>query len=210
IQELVRRLSMSSRQVDVSEELNRAVDNYAARMPSIGLDLAVRSPYEVYRVFLVNVSHRLRLALQDPTNTNAYARSQAFAADLALASNSLSSNGGRRLANRILGPLSRQVETFGFHLHTLDVRQHAGVHARAVAELLGEVQDFQKEPSGEDAGSPSGRARLAGKERSTGYRTGPGGSLSKETADLLATLREIGELKRDYPAQAIRSYVITG
>src|SRR5262245_13871575 len=76
IQELVRRLSMSSRQVDVSEELNRAVDNYAARMPSIGLDLAVRSPYEVYRVFLVYVSHRLRLALQDPTNTNAYARSQ--------------------------------------------------------------------------------------------------------------------------------------
>src|SRR5262249_16583959 len=74
VQELVRRLSMSSRQVGVSEELSRAVDGYATRMPSIELDLAVRSPYEVYRVFLVYVSQRLRLALQDPSNANAYAR----------------------------------------------------------------------------------------------------------------------------------------
>ena len=29
----------------------------------------------------------------------------------------------------------RQVDTFGFHLHTLDIRQHAQVHAQAVREL---------------------------------------------------------------------------
>ena len=31
--------------------------------------------------------------------------------------------------------LLRKVRTFGFHLHTLDIRQHARVHARAIEEL---------------------------------------------------------------------------
>src|SRR5262249_30629884 len=195
IQELVRRLSMSSRQVGVSEDLSRAVDNYAARMPSIGLDLAVRSPYEVYRVFLVYVLQRLQLALQEPFNAIAYARSEDFAADLALASNSLSSSGGQRLASRILGPLVRQVETFGFHLHTLDLRQHAGVHARAVAELMGEAQECEKPAFRDGCESPDGTARPAGSAAPTFRGTGLGDSLSKQTADLLEMLREVGELK---------------
>ena len=37
----------------------------------------------------------------------------------------------------LLAPLLRQAETFGFHLHALDIRQHARVHARAVRELAG-------------------------------------------------------------------------
>jgi phosphoenolpyruvate carboxylase len=38
---------------------------------------------------------------------------------------------GERVAAQLLDPLLRQVATFGFHLHTLDIRQHARVHARA-------------------------------------------------------------------------------
>ena len=38
------------------------------------------------------------------------------------------------------GRLIRAVETFGFHLATLDLRQNADVHARVVAELLRTAQ----------------------------------------------------------------------
>jgi phosphoenolpyruvate carboxylase len=38
--------------------------------------------------------------------------------------------------NGALGRLIRAVETFGFHLATLDMRQNADVHERVVAELL--------------------------------------------------------------------------
>jgi len=68
------------------------------------------------------------------------------------------------------------VQTFGFHLHTLDIRQHAQVHERAVMEMS----------------------------------AGPGSSPSTETMMLLDTLRKVAELKRSYPPEAIRSYVISG
>jgi phosphoenolpyruvate carboxylase len=35
-----------------------------------------------------------------------------------------------------LGRLIRALETFGFHLATLDMRQNSAVHERVVAELL--------------------------------------------------------------------------
>jgi len=38
---------------------------------------------------------------------------------------SLAENKGERIARFLLDPLMRQVQTFGFHLHTLDIRQHA-------------------------------------------------------------------------------------
>ena len=93
---------MSSRQVGLSDDLRRAVDHYAELMPSIDLDLAVRSPFEVYRVFFVYVSYRLRMALQEPSNPAAYSVSEDFASDLTLTSESLASNGGQRLARLVV------------------------------------------------------------------------------------------------------------
>ncbi len=43
-------------------------------------------------------------------------------------------NGGIRIARTLIDPLILQVRTFGLHLHTLDIRQHARVHAAALKE----------------------------------------------------------------------------
>lgn len=60
-----------------------------------------------------------------------------FRADLALIARSLEAVGLGRIAHRgRLAPLRAQAEAFGFHLATLDVRQHSEVHERAVAALL--------------------------------------------------------------------------
>jgi len=48
---------------------------------------------------------------------------------------SLTVNRGARLAHLLLDPLLRQVQAFGFHLHTLDIRQHAKIHAQAMRDL---------------------------------------------------------------------------
>src|SRR5205085_7454737 len=66
---------------------------------------------------------------------DAYTDAAAFAEDLRLLRASLAGGDGARVARQLVDPLVRQVETFGFHLHTLDVRQHARVHARAAEEL---------------------------------------------------------------------------
>ena len=39
----------------------------------------------------------------------------------------------------MIDPLLRKVRTFGLHLHTLDIRQHARVHAQAMQELSAAV-----------------------------------------------------------------------
>ena len=45
--------------------------------------------------------------------------------DLEVLRASLAANGGIRIARTLIDPLILQVRTFGLHLHTLDIRQHA-------------------------------------------------------------------------------------
>lgn len=66
----------------------------------------------------------------------AYAGPAAFLADLREIQAALAGQGAARLASGDLGDLIRQVEVFGFHVATLDVRQHSEKHAAAVDEGL--------------------------------------------------------------------------
>ena len=185
--QLFERLSPSARQVAVSTELRRALDIYASTIPSIEAGKTeTRSTEEVYRHYLAYVTHRLRLALDEPQHRDAYPDVQDFARDLNLLRESLAANKGERLARALLDPLLRQVETFGFHLHTVDIRQHARVHAHATAELA--------------------RGEQHGDENSFVLRSVP----SAATASLLDDLRGVTELKRDFPPPSISRYVISG
>ncbi len=65
----------------------------------------------------------------------AYPDPQAFRADLVAIAHGLSTAGALKTGGA-LGRLIRAVETFGFHLATLDLRQNSAVHERVVAELL--------------------------------------------------------------------------
>src|SRR5205085_4589177 len=85
----------------------------------------------------LNTSREGLNAVRESTDSrgDAYTDAAAFAEDLRLLRASLAEGDGGRVARQLIDPLVRQVETFGFHLHTLDVRQHARVHARAAEEL---------------------------------------------------------------------------
>ncbi len=80
----------------------------------------------------------------------------------------------------LIDPLLLEVRTYGLHLQTLDIRQHAKVHAKAVAE----ISAWQLK-----AGS---RAAAAA------------GALAAD-AEVLDTFRAIAELKQQYSPEAIRS-----
>ncbi len=179
---LVDHLSSSDAQVGVSAELRTELDRYAEEFPSLDPHPERRSPPEVYRSFLGYVGRRLVDTRQEPPGPAAYPSPAGFAADLGLIGYSLAVHGGGRIAERVLDPLLLQVETFGFHLHTLDIRQHAGVHAAAVEELATDPGD------GEDLPGPP----------------------SDETRALLETHRVVRELKERYPPESMRSYVISG
>lgn len=184
--ELMDRLSPSERQTPVTTALRNGVKEYAQRMPWVATANKTRAAEEIYRSFLDYVLERLRATRNQPKDANAFPDANDFANDLKLLRQSLAANGGKRIAELLLDPLMRQVTTFGFHLHSLDIRQHARVHARVIAEL-------------------SGGKRAGG----TGEITLPA-SPSDETRNLLESLRTVADLKREFPPQAIRSYVISG
>jgi phosphoenolpyruvate carboxylase len=183
VNDLIWQLSPSTHQVPVSIELEAALESYAATVSAPELNPERHPPEEIYRRFLDYVLARLVLAQDDPGNKNAYQRAAEFREDLNLARRSLSTNGGERVARFFFDPMLRQVDTFGFHLHTLDIREHAEVHKRALLEFSNVV-------------------------------VGKDGALApppaKETVNLLTSLKTITNLKREYPPEAIRSYVISG
>ncbi len=190
IDDLIWRLSASSLQVEISKELQHSLDDYDKHI-SPGPNLKRHSPNEVYRRYLDYVLARLGSARSEPADRNAYSGADDFAADLRLVRESLVANGGERLARSLLDPLLRQVETFGFHLHTLDIRQHSRVHSRAREEI-------------------SRIGALQGAQASEGRTLSLPGPPSSGTASLLDSLRMVSELKRTHSPQAIRSYVISG
>src|SRR5439155_26439860 len=65
-----------------------------------------------------------------------YGSAAEFAADLELASQSLARHVGVHAGLFGVRRLQRRVETFGFHLATLDVRQNALVHRSVAGRLL--------------------------------------------------------------------------
>jgi len=181
LEQVVERLSTSTVQTPVSAGLERALERYAETGSTLDPFPERRSKTEVYRRFLGYVGARLRLARDDARHPHAYPHARDFAADLRLVRDSLVANRGERLAALLIDPLLRQVETFGFHLHTLDVRQHARLHARAREELLGSSSD--------------------------GTLAAPPGD---ETRMVMDTMRAVADLKRSYPPEAIQIYVISG
>lgn len=184
--ELVRLLSPSTFQTKASEGLKHALDNAQARISVNQPEAERRTPAEVYRRFLLYVHSRLQVARDEPHHEDAYKDAGEFAADVKLTRDSLAENRGKHLASALLDPLLRQIETFGFHLQTLDIRQHARVHRKAVSELAS--------------------AASLDKDSSLGLPATP----SEQTAALLDTLRSVAELKRRFPPQAVRYYVISG
>src|SRR3546814_3336266 len=56
--------------------------------------------------------------------------------DLAIIETGLKKTDGALASGGAIDRLIRAVETFGFHLATLDLRQNSNIHERVVAELL--------------------------------------------------------------------------
>lgn len=184
--ELMDRLSPSSRQSRVSTQMLQALERYAERMPLVAPRNKTRAADEIYRRYLDYIIERLHLTRDETAQSNAYQSACEFASDLQLMRESLASNAGQRISRLLLDPLLKQVNTFGFHLHTLDIRQHARVHERAIAELSGGATAHQTVAVSLPA------------------------SPSEETLLLLDTLRTVAELKERFTPLAIRSHIISG
>jgi phosphoenolpyruvate carboxylase len=194
LQNIFEQLGSSTQQVPVSTELQSLLDSYLIQLRTAGQTaLEERFHFEFLRLLIACILMRLGATPQSsvplPPNPALapYTRAADLLSDLTVLRTSLMQNRGERLAEMLVDPLLIEVRTYGLHLQTLDIRQHARVHAAAVAEIAGCAQ----------AGADASALRLPA-------------ALSAQTAEVLDTFRAIAELKQKFPPEAIRLYVISG
>jgi phosphoenolpyruvate carboxylase len=199
-------LTTSAQQRPVSDDLMRRLKSYVEQVHTPEAQVfGEQYEFEYYRRFVICVKARIQRTLerigQSPSGArlpvmpytlsrsqdklaqvlSAYGSVEEFLDDLDSLRCSLAANSGIRIARTLIDPLILQVRTFGLHLHTLDIRQHARVLQMALQEAISDTMA----PS-----LPSG--------------------LSEETCSVLETFRVVAEVKNGCSPEAIRQYVISG
>lgn len=137
---VARTLTMDSFGTPPSDDLVEALANDAIAYRSVYADAERHSPKEPHRQKLLLVGARVQ-ATRDELVGSAYSGPEEMLADLRLVQASLVAAGDRRSAYGSLQDLIWLVETFGFHLAELEVRQHSAVHEAVLTELLGLLGD---------------------------------------------------------------------
>ena len=152
IEDLGRRLTHSSRLCSFTKEFTDSLITDIAHFDDAG-DFPRAYEKELYRRKLYLMAARLRVNLADvdrmiehPESTAAtgrggYASEADFMQDLQLIRKSLLADGDDSVANAELQDLIRLVETFGFFLMHLDIRQESTRHTAAVSEILRQLPD---------------------------------------------------------------------
>jgi phosphoenolpyruvate carboxylase len=206
LDQIIDLLTSSAQQRPVSEALLERLNAYIAQVHTPEAQVfGSQYEFEYYRRFVICLKARVERTLEEAGEAHAatalpvtpftlershdkltqalpaYCSVQDFVDDLETLRASLAAHDGIRIARTLIDPLILQVRTFGLHLHTLDVRQHARIHAAALQEAINDTM------------APS----LAG-------------GLSAQTASVLETFRVIAEVKHGCSPEAIRQYVISG
>lgn len=139
------------------------------------------------------------------TSIHCYQNSQQFLDDLYLIYNSLVSHNDFSAANGKLKDLIRLVETFGFYMLKLDVRQESTRHTQAVHEILAQagIVDYQSLPE-------ATRLQFLADQISSGLKPDTIESeLTPETLETLQLFQTMREMHQEISEEAFGNYVIS-
>jgi len=197
-QNLAQLLSQSASRSAVTPELTQRIELYATLIPGAQGITPARHDRMPYRVFLGQIGERLRLTYDG--RPNSYEGPQQLLRDLKLIATSLRTNRGFNAGWANVQRLIRRVETFGFHLATLDLRQQAGVHHRVIGHGLDDPHWMSR--------TPQDRHDLLVQaiERDAGYKVELD-ALGKRT---LGVFEAILQARHRYGPDSIGYYVVSG
>ncbi len=210
IEELADELSVSERLAPISDEMRASLASDREALPEVWQREGRRTAAEPYRLEcsyirarLVNTNRRLQQGLPHFDRRD-YAHPDELIADLDLMAESLSRARGELIAHGAVSRMRRSVETFGFQMATLDVREHASKHRDAVTELFSLVGvDYRT--MADDLRSNVLSAELQGSRPLSGLTT----TLSEQADLTLGAFRSIREAQDLYGDQVIESYIIS-
>ena len=212
VDQLSAELSSSEHIHGVSAELAASLRRDAAALPAVDQEARRRNADESYRLKLAFIRRRLentRRRIAEHARhvpRRDYLTAAELVAELELLQRSLRAHHGAVIAAGAVRRLLRRAAAFGFHLATLDVREHAEQHHAALAALyrgLPGAPDYARLP-------PPDRYRLLAAELA-GRRpiTTPATRLPDEAGAPLETMQVIRAALERFGSRAIESYVIS-
>ncbi len=205
-------LSVSD-QRGASDALHTRYAEIRSQHPDAARDLEERYPAQPHRQFLALV-YQMLLATErridrpwradlrpDP---RAYLYAEQFVDDLETLRASLRAAGGARLADGRVLDLRVQAQVFGFHLATLDIRQHAERHDDALGEIFARYDDAWADLD-EPARIDTLTHELSLRRPLTPTRL----DFSDSTNETIATFRTIRRAHERIGPDAIDTYIIS-
>ncbi len=191
------KLSQCESRVAVSAAVHEMIERYRDVFQNAYHAVPVRHRDMPYRVLLRLIQQRLQATYDD--DAYPYESAAQFRADIQIIADSLTENKGEHAGLFSVRRLLRRLDTFGFHLVTLDVRQDAMVHRQVVGECLGE--DDWLEWSAADRATRIVEA-ITTKESAPDVQS----VLTRKT---LAVFQAISFCRRKYGKQAIGPFIIS-
>ena len=140
LKELMGLLSFSTNIVEVSNELIQSIRRDREHIEIKGADIW-RNATEPYRIKICFMLEKLANTRNDALKGTPmrYNSAEELKEDLLIIDRSLRHHFADYVADTHLRKLIRQVELFGFHLLTLDIRQHSKEHENAMTEILAKM-----------------------------------------------------------------------
>ncbi|MEF8828242.1 MAG: phosphoenolpyruvate carboxylase [Haloarcula sp.] len=134
LKELSGVLSQDASNIATDALFNERLDRHKSRLPGVAKEAEERYPDEPYR-------QKLRLMRESVIRVSdvrqgGYDSEEELLTDLRVIADSLRENDAEVIAEAHVDPLIRKVETFGFALASLDLRDHRKMHTDAIAEAV--------------------------------------------------------------------------
>lgn len=206
LQELMQHMSFSKNIVEVTQELLDSIDHDRKHI-DLHSDDVWRNEKEPYRIkvkYMIEKIHNT--ANPNVPAKKKYSGPAEFMEDLQIIKRSLKNHYADYIADAHVQKLIRQVELFGFHLATLDVRQHSKEHENAMTEILAKMSIT------EDYGKLSEEAKiklLTDLLNDPRPITSPYLTYTEATKECLDVYRVIKKAQQEFGRNCITSYLIS-
>lgn len=205
--ELFKYLSFSTSIVDVTDELMVSIQRDRLQV-KLQKTPAWNNDKEPYRIKLTYMTEKLHHVLDagKKDGGEVHYDVQGLIEDLKVIDRSLRHHYADYVADTHLKKLIRQVELFGFHTATLDIRQHSKEHENAMTEVLANMNIVSNYAELEEEAKLELLERLLNDPRPL---TSPYQEYSDSTKECLNVYRTIFQAQKEFGTQCITSYLIS-
>ena len=203
---LMKNLSFSATIVNVSEELKQSIceDRENVTLKKMEIWHNEKEPYRIKLAYmLAKMGHVLDSTM---TGSERYQAPEEFIQDLQIIDRSLRHHYADYVADTYIKKLIRQVELFGFHTATLDIRQHSQEHENAMTEILAKMNVVKDYSALEEEDKIELLNKLLNDPRPL---TTPYQEYSDSTEECLEVYRTVYRAQKEFGVNCISSYLIS-